>query len=172
MAEILTVKRFKRVSFDLRGKTITFRLKRPRFIELGEISELVAGAIAAAADLRSGDLDVLSAEVVQEKVRRLYRMLDPKGVERAFNAFVDDVKGLSLEGEEGEYRTAASGADLLDAANEQLVVFVLMELHHLAQLSADEGKASASPSTSTPEEVTDASPSAAMSTGGADGTPA
>lgn len=62
--------------------------------------------------------------------------------ELAFREFVRNVRGLSIDGE-----AITTGAQLYEAADLPLVLFVIGQIAALAKLSDAEGKASASPST-------------------------
>lgn len=77
-----------------------------------------------------------------------------------FGRYVRNVEGLEVDGE-----AKTSGLDLLEVADEAGLNAVVGKLRRLFELSAKEGKASALPSTSSPEGAAGSGASDAPSTG-------
>ena len=168
MAEILTIRRYKRETFRWQGAEFTARIKRPQFREQAALKEVMTGTFAAMGALQEMS-EAAKADPGQQAamVAQIFRALNPDLVERTFRACVSGVEGLYLADDDGaEAQPITNGADLLDVADEALVVDVLLRIFHACNLSPSEGKGSASPSMSSPEGETHGSGSDATSTGG------
>lgn len=120
-------------------------LKRhPAYVEaLRERTRLAVKALARGEEVRG---DVAGA-------------LPPELLTRVFERYVRNVEGLELDG-----APATTGLNLLEVVDDRAVADVVGKLRSLFELSPREGKASASPSTSSPEGVTGAGDSGAPST--------
>lgn len=168
MGEILTINRTSRETFKWQGGEFSARLKRPRFDESAALKEVLAGAYAAVGalhDLSASDAAKTSPAEQAGLVRQIFEALKPELVAKVFRECVSDVQGVQeAQDEDGEPVAVTTGEGLLELADEGLVVGILTRLQGLTMLSAREGKASASPSTSTPEGVTGAGDSVAPST--------
>ncbi len=168
MGEILTIKRTSRETFKWQGGEFSARLKRPRFDESAALKEVLAGAYAAVGalhDLSASDAAKTSPAEQAGLVRQIFEALKPELVAKVFRECVSDVQGVQeAQDDDGEPVAVTTGEGLLELADEGLVVGILTRLQGLTMLSAREGKASASPSTSTPEGVTGAGDSGAPST--------
>ena len=85
-------------------------------------------------------------------------------VERAFGKYVRNVEGLELDGVR-----ATTGPDLLEIADQRMLLDVLGHVREMSEISGPKVKASGSPSTSSLVAVTSDSGSVATHTGGEDG---
>lgn len=118
--------------------------QHPEYLEtLRERTRLAAKALSLGNEVRAEWASAIPAELLRE----------------VFGKYVRNVEGLELDG-----AAATSGLDLLEVADDEVVAAVVGRLRALSELSAREGKASASPSTSSPGGVTGAGDSGAPST--------
>lgn len=86
-------------------------------------------------------------------------LIPPTLIRQAFREYVRNVEGVEVDG-----APATSGEALLEVADDKIVMDVLGAVRRLSELTVREGKASASPSMSSPEGVTGAGDSGAKST--------
>ncbi len=110
---------------------------------------------------------------VAEGIEASYNTLDAEWLAEIFAKWVRLVKPVEIEGADG-VETIKTGKDLFPIVNPGLVWEILGELNRLSALTAKEGKASGSPSTSPAATAprSDGSGSRAMTTEGAAGTSA
>jgi len=146
------------------GEAITMEIRRLKYPESSPFNLALAKAWAAFGDTSKESTRAEQALAQQ----RFYESLPLDRVEEAFRSWVRNVGGI--EGDDGPITT---GEQLYEIADENLVLFVLSSIRAHSTLSAEEGKASASPSTSEPELVreTDAGESPAGPARNEGGTP-
>lgn len=150
---IMSRKRWVPWSYKLDETTVTAELKRMDALEAADFKSNLAEAFAAVHDLFNLRLEMAtnsentSTEVQMGYVARIqkvdsafFKALDRATVTKALTECVRDVRGFEVEGE------TVSGVSFL--SDPELLRAVLIELRRLTELSATEGKASSSPSTS------------------------
>ena len=115
--------------FFFASQPMTLRLKVPSYVEGPEFRKKMQ-AFSAADDVEKRD-----------------QALDPTWLGEIFGKWVKLPKPVQLEGWDGPV-TLKTGKDLMEVANTGLVYEVLGEFNRLSALTAEEGKASGSPSTS------------------------
>ncbi len=162
---MLKAKRWLPVTYQVgdSGEAITMEIRRLRYPESSPFNLSLAKAWAA-----FGNTTKESSRADQALAQqRFYESLPLDKVEEAFRDWVRNVGGI--EDDDGEITT---GERLYEVADENLVLFVLSAIRANSTLSAEEGKASASPSTSEPElaRETDGGVSPAGPAGNGDGT--
>lgn len=156
---MITLKKKKKVTYTLGGQTFSFAMRRPIYDEGPEIRLAILESLEPLQSLYRRDTEGHVIETTQiEKARAVaaaVKALPRPLVERLFQDYVCDVEGL--EDEDG---CIESGARLFQVADANLVHFVAIEFQALSTLTVEEGKGSASLSTSdsVPEEIASASP--------------
>jgi len=146
--------------------TLTCELKRMNALEAADFKSNLAGAFAAIRDFTQVAVEMAALEKaragatpeqgvaheqaagqlvfrIEKAQAAFFQALDPVVMERLFATCVRNVGGLVMDDE-----PITTGPQLLQVADEDLLRGILMRLRNLTELSAMEGKASSSPSTS------------------------
>ena len=127
MAKILT--RWHEETFHLAGQELKLKIKAPSFAEAPEfLAKMEAIGKAAFAQDMAGVFSAENATFAAEAFARFVKPDEP------------------IEDEEG--RSLATGADVYNIGNPGFVLDVLRSVQRYSMLTSTEGKASASPSTS------------------------
>lgn len=147
----MKLKKWRTVTHEELG--ITVDLGRLNYLQLPRLSVMMANVVAPLAPFQKGLSDEPekseSPAVLAEKTAALKESaagLDGELIEDVFQHKVRRVQGL--ETEDGPINT---GKELLEVADQVILMWVLTELVSGSQMSAEEGKASGSPSTSASE---------------------
>ncbi len=153
---ILELKRWRRVPYRISDTIeISMELKRLRRHEARPLQKLLTKVFSKLEDANSPDL---SATAQSEILQEIYDLMPEDDLKRWFGECVRSVQGLFIDGE-----AVTSGAVLFEEADDQLVLFTLMNLFTLSRLSAVQGNASASLSISSPQSEAPSSSSDAGS---------
>ena len=97
--------------------------------------------------------------LMSEATRDFFRELTPELITNAFEHMIRNVSGVELDGE-----PITTGARLREVADDRFVVAAIVNIRAASNLTAAEGKASGSPSTSGSTPLPNGSDSAAPST--------
>jgi len=161
---VLKLKKWRRVTHGETG--ISCEVGRLVYSQKPLLAAMIADVFGAVLSLRGEDgtaREGVSVEETTAALRTAFGKLDGEMIEKMFRDKVRDVQGL--ETEDGPVTT---GVELLEVADQGLVMWALQEIVSSSDLSVDQGKAFASPSTLPPEKTLD-SGSPAESTGSAGG---
>lgn len=141
---MLKAKRWLPVTYPVgdEGEAITMEIRRLKYPEASPFNLSMVKAWSAMGEVSR---DAPKSEQTLA-VQRFYESLPLDRIETAFRDWVRNVGGI--EDDDGPITT---GEGLFQVADEGLVLFVCTTLRELSTLGAEEGKGSASPSTSAPE---------------------
>lgn len=118
---------------------IRMELKRLKRHEARPLLKVILAAFGEADKAKDDELTSSQRAAI---VAAAYEMLPEDELKRWFSDCVQNVKDFKRNGQD-----VTTGAALLDNADDELLVKVLMKLHSLSRLSSAEGNASASRST-------------------------
>lgn len=161
----MRIQKWRRITDEETG--ISLEVGRLRYSERPRLASIWADIYGGLTEEARADEATLRARVAEDPAlairmmrvqREMIEKIDPEFVEKLFEKRVRGVE--ELETEDGP---VTSGPGFLELADERLIFWVLMELLTDGTVTEEEGKGSASPSTSQPPE-TGASVSAASST--------
>jgi hypothetical protein len=161
---VLKLQKWQRVTHEETG--ISCEVGRLTYSQKPLLAAMIADVFGVMAELRDEKGKAkggVTLTQTTDSLRDAIGKLDGDMIERLFEHRVRNVEGL--ETEDGVVKT---GAELLELADQDILMWVIGEIAKHSNLSAKQGKASASPSTSLPE-TTPASDSPAESTESADG---
>jgi hypothetical protein len=156
----LELKRWHRIFY--RKTAVSFELKRLKRHENRPLQKMLTKVFAKMAE---GAQDNLTPAQQVEILDEVYALMPEEELKRWFSQCVQKVEGLVIDGQ-----SVTTGQDLLEEADDDLVLFILTQLFALSKFQVPEGNASASRSTSSPALTEESSSSAATSTGGEAGT--
>lgn len=118
------------------GLPLPMKLRRLKRHEAKPLSKVLLKVFQAMEKAKAGELtDAEKAAILAE----VYTVIPEDELKNWFGTCVKDVEGLEIDGE-----PVTTGPALLEEADDQLVFWLLMELHSLSQLSQAEGNGSAS----------------------------
>jgi hypothetical protein len=163
---VLSRRRWVPWSCEVGDATLTCELKRMNALEAADFKGNLAAAFGTVRDSTNIQLELFALRLqgpgdtaeskalfeqaaghlifrLEKVYAAFFQALDRQLVERVFSTCIRNVTGLVMDDE-----SIVTGAQLLDVADEELLRGVLMQLRLLTELSATEGKASSSPSTS------------------------
>jgi hypothetical protein len=162
MTNILELKTWEKVSYQARpDAAITMELRR---LKRHEAKPLMRVLIACFAESEKAGADGLTNAQRAAIVNQVFDVVPDEQMREWFAKNVRNVGGLYVDGQ-----AITTGIELLDEADDGLILFVLLKLRDLAGLTEKEGKASSSPSRFTSLPAPSDSTSPAGSTESADG---
>jgi hypothetical protein len=161
-SNILELKRWRRVPYRVSDTIeISMELKRLRRHEARPLQKLLTKVFA-----KLEDADGLSPSQKTDAIQEIYDLMPEDDLKRWFGECVRGVQGLFIDGD-----AVTSGAALFEEADDQCVLFTLMNLFRLSRLSAVQGNESASLSTSSPQSEARSSATDAGAIESSGGTP-
>lgn len=146
--KILALKTWEPVAYrpDDDGPAITMELRR---MKRHEVKPLRVAFHQALEEMQRGRDQTLSAPQKAAILANVFEKVPEADLGGLFANAVRNVGGLEMDGVE-----VTTGVQLLEAADDNLVFFVVLALHRLSNLSSAEAFRSASLSTSSPAEPT------------------
>jgi hypothetical protein len=134
---------------------ISMEMKRLRRHEARPLQKLLTKIFGKLDEVRNSDL---SATAQAEMLAEVYDLMPEDELRKWFGECVRNVEGFRIDSVAIE-----TGEGLFQEADDALVLFALMNLFRLSKLSAVQGNASASLSTSSPQSEAEGSSSVAAS---------
>lgn len=152
--------------YTFNGERIGYELKHLTAAEVREVRAVVVRVIGAQelAKAEATKTPENAGEIGAAAIDRVSKALDPEFLRRVFANYVQNVTGV-----QDETGARTDGPVLLEFADDDFLISVLLGLLNKGKVSAEEGKASGSPSTSGSEGTAGASASPATSTANAGG---
>jgi len=142
-----TFKKWFHTEYTFRGEKIGFDLKHLTAFEEREVRARVVRAMGVIDGLNKGAAEMDSEAVADRSAKALEKMGQSLPLDFTREAFEKYVKNVSnVVDEDGTVRT--DGPVLLEFADDAFLWFVLLKLLGNGKVSAEEGKASGSPSIS------------------------
>lgn len=143
MSAILNLKRWHKERYVVDEEadiSIGFELKRLKRHEARPLQQLLAKIFQVSEKAKEQNF---SAAEQTEALQQVYELMPDTELKGWFSECVRNVEGLYIDGD-----AITTGNALLEEADDQLVMFLLLQLYRLSKLDTQEEKDSASPSTS------------------------
>lgn len=154
---VLDLKRWVPIKYTVgEGVEISMEMKRLRRHEARPLQKILTKVFVKLDEVQNSNL---SAAAQSDMLNEIYELMPEDDLKRWFGECVRNVEGFRIDSVAIE-----TGEGLFQEADDQLVLFTLMNLFRLSKLSAVQGNASASASTSSPQAEAALSSSGATST--------
>lgn len=139
---------------DPDGPTVFMELKRPKRHEAKSLRKVLVSVFSETDKAQDPDLTLGQKAAIMAQV---FDQVSEDELHRLFAGFVRKIEGLTIDGS-----AITQGSELLDEADDGVLLFVLLNLQQLAQLSSVQAFPSGSRSTSSVETASlPASPASA-----------